>query len=386
MGSGEQGSLRLLQMGSFCSSVDRFLLAPLILIVAISLDASIAAVALAATAYYQAYGLMQPVWAIVSDRWGRVRTMRLALCLAGIAGLLSAAATGPTWLLCARAIAGGCFAAAVPGALIYVGDTVPAARRQAPMTDLMTGAAIGISVATAGAGVVGEYLHWRVALAAPAVLALFLATALRRVPEPDTGPRPSVYRSFALVLRHRWAVVVLALAACEGVLLVGLLTFLPLTLQFEGTSATVAGLVTAVYGLSVLACSRVVRRASARVAPARLIGVGASAGTAAYVALAIEKGIAGVLVGCVCLGAAWAFMHTTMQTWVTDVVPDARATAVSIFASLLFTGGAVGSAVGIACLEADRFRELLVVGGPAMAAVGLAAVAARRGYARRQAE
>ncbi len=383
MSEGERGSLRLLQLGSFCSSVDRFLLAPLILIIALDLGTPVAAVALAATAYYQAYGVMQPVWAVVSDRLGRVRTIRLAMLLAGVAGLLSAAATGPTWLLCARAVSGACFAAAVPGALIYVGDTVPVARRQAPMTDLMTGAALGISLATAGAGVVGEHLHWRLALAAPAALALFLAVALRRVPEPQVADRLPAARAFPTVLRHRWALVVLGLVTCEGLILVGLLTFLPLTLQFQGESATIAGLVTAVYGLSVLVCSRVVRRLSVRVAPALLIGVGSTTGTVAYVVLALDHGIVGVLVGCVCLGAAWASMHTTMQTWVTDVVPEARSAAVSMFASLLFTGGAVGSAVGVAFLEAGRFQTLFVLGSVVMGVVGVVAVVARRRYDRR---
>ena len=38
----------------------------------------------AAGAYFLAYGLMQPVWGTVSDRLGRVRTMRLTLLLAGL--------------------------------------------------------------------------------------------------------------------------------------------------------------------------------------------------------------------------------------------------------------------------------------------------------------
>lgn len=379
----EASSLRLLQLGSFSSSVDRFLFAPLIVVIALDLGAPVAVVALAATAYFQAYGVMQPVWAVVSDRVGRVRTIRLALGLAAGAGLLSAAATDPTWLLWSRGLAGACFAAAVPGALMYVGDTVPVARRQAPLTDLMTGAALGIALATAGAGVVGDHLSWRVALVAPALVAGVLVVLLGRVPEPPVGNRLPALLGFVVVLRHRWALVVLGLVLCEGLILVGLLTFLPLTLQADGVSASVAGLVTAVYGLAVLVCARTVRRLSRRVAPAVLVAVGASAGTAAYAVLAVDHGPAGVLVGCVCLGAAWAFMHTTLQTWVTDVVPEARAAAVSLFASLLFTGGAVGTAVGIAFVEDGRFQGLFVAGGTVMALVGLAATVARGRYGRR---
>lgn len=377
---GEAASLRLLGLGSFSSSVDRFLFAPLIAVIAVDLGASLAAVTLAATAYFQAYGVMQPVWAVVSDRLGRIRTIRLALGLAAVAGLTSTAATDAGWLLWSRGIAGACFAAAVPGALMYVGDTVPVERRQAPMTDLMTGAALGIALATAGAGIVGDHLTWRVAFAAPAVLAAVLVVLLARVPEPLTPPPLPALRGFVRVLRHRWALVVLGLVLCEGLILVGLLTFLPLTLQSAGWSATVAGLVTAVYGVAVFACSRLVRRLSRRVRPATLVGIGATTGTSAYVVLVVDHGPVGVLLGCVCLGATWAFLHTTMQTWVTDVVPEARAAAVSLFASLLFTGGAVGSAVGVGFIEGERFQTLFVGGSLVMAVVGVTVTLARRAY------
>lgn len=377
---GEAAALRLLGLGSFNSSVDRFLFAPLIVVIAADLGASLTTVTLAATAYFQSYGVMQPVWAVVSDRLGRIRTIRVALTLASVAGLASTAAPDAGWLLWSRGVAGACFAAAVPGALMYVGDTVPLARRQAPMTDLMTGAALGIALATAGAGIVGDHLSWRVAFAAPAILAAALVVLLARVPEPCPAPRLPALQGFARVLSHPWALVVLALVLCEGLILIGLLTFLPLTLQAGGRSATVAGLVTAMYGVAVFACARLVKRLSRRLTPATLVGIGAATGTSAYAVLAADHGPVGVLLGCVCLGATWAFLHTTMQTWVTDVVPEARAAAVSLFAALLFTGGAVGSAVGVWFIEDGRFQTLFVGGSVVMGLVGVAATLARRAY------
>ena len=157
-----------------------------------------------------------------------------------------------------------------------------------------------------------------------------------------------VRRSFATVLSQPLgAGGPRAASRCEGLILVGLLTFLPLILQIQPATARPSpGLVTG--GL---------RRGGARLRPGRphgspvrvragaLVGVGATAGTLGYVvARCWTTAPSGVLVAAPCLGVAWAFMHTTMQTWVTDVVPEARAAAVSLFASLLFTGGAIGSA------------------------------------------
>lgn len=73
---GDRSSLRLLQLGSFTSSFDRFLIGPLLLSIAGDYEVSLTVATLMATAYFQAYGLMQAGWSIVSDRLGRIRSRR----------------------------------------------------------------------------------------------------------------------------------------------------------------------------------------------------------------------------------------------------------------------------------------------------------------------
>jgi MFS family permease len=60
---------------------------PMLIAIAIGLDAPLASVVQAAGAYFLAYGLMQPVWGMVSDELGLVRTMRLTLLFAGLASV-----------------------------------------------------------------------------------------------------------------------------------------------------------------------------------------------------------------------------------------------------------------------------------------------------------
>src|ERR671921_2760387 len=73
------GGPRLLQLAAFFSSFDRFVVGPMLLTIAASLGASLTEVAAMASLYYLFYGLMQPVWGMVSDRLGRVRGMRPSL-------------------------------------------------------------------------------------------------------------------------------------------------------------------------------------------------------------------------------------------------------------------------------------------------------------------
>jgi MFS family permease len=98
------GGLRLLQLAAF---FDRFAIAPMLLTIAASLGASLTEVAATASLYYLLYGLMQPVWGMLSDRLGRVRVMRLTLFGAAVAGILSSLAPNLTVLIAARAFAGG---------------------------------------------------------------------------------------------------------------------------------------------------------------------------------------------------------------------------------------------------------------------------------------
>jgi MFS family permease len=60
------GGPRLLQFAAFFSSFDRFVVGPMLLIIA-SLGASLTEVAAMASLYYLLYGLMQPVWGMASD-------------------------------------------------------------------------------------------------------------------------------------------------------------------------------------------------------------------------------------------------------------------------------------------------------------------------------
>jgi len=72
-------NVRLLSAGPFVTMVDRFAVAPVLIPIALEFRAPLGAVAIAATAYYFAYGLAQPFWGFASDRLGRVRIIRISL-------------------------------------------------------------------------------------------------------------------------------------------------------------------------------------------------------------------------------------------------------------------------------------------------------------------
>ena len=376
-------SLRLLQVGTFTSQFDRLTIAPMLVVIAAEMGRSVESVSHAAAVYFLCYGIAQVGWGVVSDRLGRVRTMRLALLLAMVGGLASALVPDVGWLIAARGLTGACFAAAIPGALVYVGDTVPVEVRQAPLTDLMTSSAVGMAMATMTAGAIADFTSWRVAFALTGVIAGVLSLVMRGMVEPRLGQPPAVWSSLRGVLTNRPALLVLGLVLVEGVVLLGPLTFLPVVLHASGLSVPLAGLLTAAYGVAVLVFARVVKARTRTMAPARLIAVGGGLSVLAYFLLVLTHGAAVVVVATVLLGGGWAFMHSTMQTWATDMAPGYRATAISLFATVLFTGSAVGAAAFGPMVDAGSFTVMFAITLALSVPLVVIAVVGRRRYAIR---
>lgn len=189
-------------LAAFTSSVDRFGISPLLVIIAVDFGVSISVAVVVASIYFFTYGLSQPVWGMLSDRFGRLAIMRFALIGALACAIASAFAPTLALLTVARALTGAFFGAIVPAAITYVGDTSEEHNRQSMMSDLMAAVAVGTALATAAAGILGQALSWRVVFAISAVLALVALLPLFRLAEPPPKCQPE-HRCFPAVILPR---------------------------------------------------------------------------------------------------------------------------------------------------------------------------------------
>ena len=366
--------LRLLQVTTLVSTLDRFAMPPMLVAIAASLDVPLAQVVTAAGAYFLVYGLGQPLWGFASDRYGRVRTLRISLLVAGVLSLVSALSPTVLVLGITRGLAGGFFGAAYPSALIYLGDTVAPARRQQAITGLMVGVAVGTAAASAGAGLLADVASWRLAFVFTGTAALVLAVFLVRLPEPSGTVRPATARaSLGAIARSRVTMLVLVFAFVEGLVLLGALTLLPTAVERAGASATLAGAVAGVYGLAVLLGSSSVGRLSLAWHPARLILLGAGCAAAGTGLLAVSQAPWVAVVVAVLIGFAWSAMHSSLQTWATEVLPGARAVVVSLFAGALFVGSALGAILVAGLADAGRFGVIYAAYAALAVPLGVAA-------------
>ena len=109
-------------------------------------------------------------------------------------------------------------------------------------------------------------------------------------------------------------------------------------------AAATAGLVTAGYGVSALAWTQVMKRVAARIPAQLLIFGGGAMLIGCYALAAAQQTVSAILVAGVLAGGAYAVMHSTFQTWATEVAPEARGTSTALFATGAFLGAAIGTA------------------------------------------
>jgi len=380
-----EGRLRLLRAAAFLSTFDRFTIAPMLLTIAADLDVSLAEVAVAASAYYLLYGLMQPVWGALSDRIGRVNVIRLTLVAVLVPGLLSALAPNLAALVVGRALAGGLFAAIIPASLVYIGDTVPISIRQKALADQLATSAVATALATMAAGVAAYLGLWRLAFAAPVLASAALGLLLaRRLPEPEREDGDAgLFARLGSVVRKPWAVLVVLLALIEGGVILGFLTYLAPALEDQGYSAAASGLVVGLYGIATLGWTRLLKKVSDRAGGSVLLVAGGALLAAGYAAGAVGQNLIGVSLAAVFVGGGFAFMHSTLQTWATEVAPEARATVISLFAAALFTGSGLATSAAAPLAEDGSFGLLFALAALIALPLGLLGGLARRRYDRK---
>ena len=374
-------NVRLLSAGPLVSMFDRFGMAPLIIPIASAFHVSVAAVALTATAYYLVYGAVQPLWGFLSDRTGRIRVTRISLAGLCAGSIVSAAAPGLPPLFAGRIVAAVACSAIIPTALVYIGDTVPFARRHGVIADLLAAVAVGTALGTLGAGVIAHTISWRVAFLVPAALSAVLVVALGRLPEPDrrtaaASPREQFKRAVA----RPWARFLIALAVPEGAMMLGFVVYLAPALESTGSNPAVAGLVVATYGLAVLTGTQLVKRHAGRLPGWMPVVIGGAMIMAGFLAAAADQHVVGVLVASVMIGGCYSVMHSGIQSWATDIAPDARGTAAALFTFAVFSGAAISSGAVSPLAEAHDYRLLFLSGFALSVPVVLVAAIARARY------
>jgi predicted MFS family arabinose efflux permease len=102
-----------------------------------------------------------------------------------------------------------------------------------------------------------------------------------------------------------------------------------------------------------------------RLGPAGLTVIGGFVITAAYIVLSVEAAWWLAPAATTAIGLGFYMFHNTLQTYATQMTPEARGTAVAIFSAALYFGQTAGVALG--ALVIDRFGAVPLYVGTAVA-------------------
>ena len=347
----------LLALCGFLSSAGARILDPLLHPIATEFGSTVATTSIVVAAFTLPYGLNQLLIGPLGDRYGKLRV--ILGCLVGYVVFTGACALSSSLPMLAlmRAAAGAASAGLIPVAMAYIGDAVPYDQRQVTISRFLTGNVLALSLAGPCGGVFGEYLGWRgvfVVLAIAAALAsLVLALRLRNL--PDTRSRGAFNpRHYVTLARAPFARLLLIGALFDGMLLVGCFPFLaPYLHERFGLSYAAVGLVLACFGIGAFAYVRLARRLLALLGESGMILTGGLM-MAVSIATAVSVPAWQAFVPAeLLLGLGFFTLHSVLQARATELLPQARSTAVSTFAFMLFVGQSIGAllmGVGIARL------------------------------------
>lgn len=341
----------ILAVCAFASSFSLRLIDPLILPVAAHFAVSPAMAAMLSPAYALPYAISQPFLGPISDRFGRLRCIRI--CMAGLAATLLLCAVAPTFqlLFAFRMIAGVFGGGLIPLVLAALGDAYDMAGRQVAIGRMLFALITGQMLGSVVAGYASEAAGWRAAFVISFVLAVLAAvlawTAIRAPAAAAGGPHASFRVLYGRVFANPKAKWLYPCVLVEGMLFFGFFPYAgEALLAMEPASgpqlARHVGMALGAFGIGGLVYAFTVRKLIQRLGVIRMCVTASLLGAAAYVAVAISSTWWQAALAMLASGLAFYMLHNSLQTEATELAPAARGSAVALFASALFLGQGAG--------------------------------------------
>ena len=335
------------------------------------------------TSYALAYGVLQIVFGPAGDRFGKVRVVAWACAASTVTALMCAAAPNLVLLLVARALSGAAAAAIIPLSMAWIGDVIPYQRRQPVLARFLTGQILGVASGGLLGGLAADYVGWRMAfvfLAAWYAVACFMLLRLMpKLPAPAlVAPRAGESALAHLVTNARevvgrpWPRVILSIVFLEGMTMFGAFAFVATHVHTQyGMSLTLAGSVALMFGLGGLSFAL-----ASRWLVRRLGEAGMAAWGSVFLGLSfLSVGLIGSrwlpMVAMLVAGLGFYMLHNTLQVQATQMAPERRGAAVSLFAFCYFVGQSIGVALAGFLLQFASMGAVIALGGAGVMLVGL---------------
>jgi predicted MFS family arabinose efflux permease len=365
-----------LALAGFNAGISLRCVEPMLPRLALEFDVSVSAAGAVITSFALAYAIAVLLQGPLGDRFGKLRVVTLGTALAGLASLGCAFAWSLESLAALRLATGMFASASVALGMAYIGDVVPLGERQATIAHFIAGSLLGQTLGPLFGGVFTDWAGWRVSFAVLGAVFLLVAAVLwmRTAPTwPAVAPGPfrpfAVHRDLVALPPVRW---LLAVGLAETFFFFGAYAFLGAFLQQRfGLSYTAIGMILAGYGVGGLFYSSIARSLIRALGERGLVIAGGALGFVVYAAFVFLPHWAWTIAATVLLGLAFYLIHNTVQTRATEVAPQARGSAVALYASAWALGQASGVAAIGAVVAAAGYAPAIIASGIGFGLLGL---------------
>jgi len=371
----------LLSMAGFCAMAAQRASEPMLPEVAHEFGTTVGVAAIMATAFALAYGVCQIFSGPFGDRYGKFLTITIALGTTTVIVTATAWADSLSTLAWLRLATGAATAAVIPLSLAYIGDIVPYAQRQQVLARYISGSLLGVMFGQAAGGLIIELAGWRSVFLVMgglyAVMTVLCIVELRsgRV-DRRTGAVPvrvkNVFAQYVAIVSRPHPRLVLFSVYLEGFFLYGGVAYLGAFLRhkFAIDYATIGLLLSGfgIGGLTYILASRPIIRT---LGESGMVRVGGVSGLTGYLMLILLPDWQFAVLGNFLLGFGFSMLHNTLQTNATQMAPDSRGSAVSLFAFSLFLGQASGVALLGPVVDGFGYTPAFVACGVGMLGIGI---------------
>ena len=329
------------------------------------------------------YGAAQLFYGPMGDRLGKFRIVTFATLACSVGSVVAVFASSLSMLVVARVMVALGAAAIIPLAMAWVGDMAHEAQLQETLAKVGLGSTLGIVGGQLLGGLLTDVLGWRWAFGFMAVLFLVVGSLLfvnwraqQRVVAESTEDkqvlRPGFVAQALTIITGRWSRVVLIVAFMEGATGFGVLAVWASHLHDAlGLSLTSAGAIVALFGLGGVAYMATARHLISRLGQPGLTKLGGALVGVAALVVAFTPHWVLALPACLVGGFGFFMLHNTLQTNAAQMTPEARGTAVSLFAASLFLGQSVGVFFAAKLIDRMGSGAVVAAGGVLVLAVGV---------------
>jgi len=326
------------------------------------------------------YGASQLFYGPMGDRLGKFRIVTYATIGCSVASLVAVFAGSLNALVAARVAMGLCAAAIIPLSMAWIGDAVPYEQRQETLAKVGLGTTLGLVGGQLMGGLLTDTLGWRWAFVLITLLFAVVGALMygnyKQQPAPastrhDGQNRPAFLGQALRIVTEPWSRYILLIAMVEGACGFGVLAIIASHLHQElGLSLTASGAIVAMFGIGGVVYMALAKHLIRRFGETGLAQWGGSLMGVSFFVLGFSTWWP--LTPLVSLSAGFGFFmfHNTMQLHATQMAPTARGTAVSLFASCLFIGQALGVLLAANLIARLGSGAVIALGGSGIMALG----------------